>query len=342
MAAPGWRSDRPLSRCLREDFAQFDWYQLVRLLLTERAGSATPAMLDRHIRFRADLSMAFPASEVTAVLELDRQRPIAVATPNYSLAGYLGPLPESFVEWLQERRLAGDRTMADFLDLFNHRIGSLRYRIKSRVYPALNRNLPQRTPLAARLSAVMGLAEPQLMRQLPVQERALLGVAGLLANRRRNVDTIERVLARYLASPVVIAQFRGSWQPIPRSDQTLLGKKNSVLGKNTVLGRQVWDQAAGIEVRIGPLAHVAFFDLLPNGPRHDGLTAMLRFLTDRQVDCCVRLVARAPDVPGILLSAANDSTTQLGRTTWVGDARQGEREAMFMIPAYATESARAA
>jgi len=342
MAAPGRRSDHSLSRCLREDFAQFNWYQLVRLLLTERGGNEAPAALDRHIRFRADLSMAFPASEITAVLESDRQHPIKVATPNYSVAGYLGPLPESIVEWLQERRSAGDRSMADFFDLFNHRIGSLRYRIKSRVYPALNRNLPQRTPSAARLSAVMGLAHPQLMRQLPLQERALLGVAGLLANRRRNVDTIERVLARYLAAPVVITQFRGSWQPIPRSDQTLLGTKNSVLGTSTVLGQQVWDQTAGIEVRIGPLPRVAFFDLLPAGPRHAGLAAMLRFLTDRQVDCCVHLVAKASHVPGTLLSATNEGTVQLGLTTWVGDEQQGERDAMFMLPAFATESARAA
>jgi type VI secretion system protein ImpH len=342
MAAPGWRSDRPLSRCLREECGQFDWYQLVRLLLTERAASAAPAALDRHIRFRADLSMAFPAREVTAVIESDRQHPITVATPNYSVAGYLGPLPESFTEWLQERKAAGDRTMADFLDLFNHRVGSLRYRVKSRVYPALSRNLPQHTPLAARLSAVMGLAEPELAMQVPLQKRALLGVAGLLANRRRNPDTIERVLARYLAAPVVIAPFRGAWQPIPQGDQTLLGRKNNVLGKDTVLGQQVWDQAANIEVRIGPLAHVPFFNLLPNGPHHQELAAMLRFLTDRQVGCRVRLVARAADVPGTLLSAANDSTAQLGRTTWVGDARQGERDAVFMVPAYATEFAHAA
>ncbi|HEY6925573.1 MAG TPA: type VI secretion system baseplate subunit TssG, partial [Steroidobacteraceae bacterium] len=94
-----------------------------------------------------------------------------------------------------------------------------------------------------------------------------------------------------------------------------------------------------IEVRMGPLDRDAFFELLPNGPRHQSLAAMLRFLTDRQVDCRVRLVAHATDVPGSVLTAANDGTAQLGRTSWVGDAVQGEREAMFRIPAYAKEIA---
>ncbi len=342
MATPGGRPDHTLSRSLRTDCARFDWYQLVRLLLTERAGGATPVALDRHIRFRGDLSMAFPAHEVTAVTESDHQHPITVTTPNYSIAGYLGPLPESFTEWLQERRAAGDRTMADFLDLFNHRIGSLRYRLKSRVYPALSRRQPQDTPVALRLSALIGVAEPQLSKQLPVEKRALLGAAGLLANRRRNVDSIERLLASYLGAPVSVMQFQGAWQPIPTEDQTVLGGENTTLGRNTVLGQRTWEQAAAIEVRIGPLAHESFFELLPKGQRHPSLVAMLRFLTDRQVDCRVRLVARAADVPGSVLTAENNSTTQLGLTTWIGNGVQGEREATFSIPAYPEESARAA
>jgi hypothetical protein len=69
---------------------------------------------------------------------------------------------------------------------------------------------------------------------------------------------------------------------------------------------------------------------------------MIRFLTDRQVDTWVRLVAHANDVPGIRLTEAADDPARLGLTTWIGDGQNGERNAAFLIPAYEEESASAA
>lgn len=351
MAAAGWGSIQPVRDQLRESCAQFDWFQLVRLLITERSGHAREAALngaverspstepDSVIRFRADLSLGFPANEVTGVVDADPQAPVTVFTPNYSIGGYLGPLPETYTEWLLERRACGDGAMADFVDLFNHRVACLRYRIKARHYPGLDPRLPQDTPWAARLAAVLGLSEPEVAQQLPVSRRALLGLAGLLGNRRRNIDCIERVVSRYFGAPAEVVPLRGAWQPIAASDLTLLRKQNSVLGRTTVLGKRVWDQAACIEVRIGPLPYDQVCAFLPSGERFEALAGLLRFLTDRQVDCRVRMVATAETVPGATLSTRNGSDSlRLGRTTWLEKGSTGVREAEFLVPAYAGES----
>jgi type VI secretion system protein ImpH len=338
MAAAGRHADHPLKEQLREDYQTFDWYQLVRLLLMERVGQRATVEPESHVRFRADLSLAFPGTEVTDVVDPGGGVPVCVTTRNYGVAGYLGPLPEAFTERLYERRAQGERAMVDFLDIFNNRLGHLRFRTKARSCPALTPGPPQETLLAGPLSAVMGLAAAELAEQVPLPTRAVLGLAGLLANRRRSADAIQRVLACYLGVDVTLRQFVGAWQPIPESDCLCLAKKNSSLGSNTVLGEKVWDAAAAIEVRVGPLAREPLLELLPGGARHQPFAAMLRFLTDRQADCRVRLVADAGAIPGARIISLGAGVSRLGYVAWLGDAQIGYREAVFTVPAYAAEA----
>lgn len=337
MAAPGWRSDRPLSAQLRSDYARFDFHQLVRLLLRERAGAGGPSALERHVRFRGDLSLVFPAHEVTAVEETSGAGRVSVKTPNYGIAGYLGPLPESFAEWAHQRRAEGDGAMADFLDLFTDRVNALRFRLKARLHPVLDHAPPEDSPQAERLAALIGLAEPGLAHQVPLPKRGLLGVAGLLANRRRTVAAMERVLARYFATSVTISQFHGAWRPMPEEDQTRLGRRNGRLGKDALLGRRAWDQAARIEVRLGPLPYSTFRALLPGGARHATLAGLLRFLTDRQVDCRVVLLLDG-EPPTATATRDADAGVRLAHTAWLprpaAPPAGPPRATAFIVPAY--------
>ncbi|HKQ30697.1 MAG TPA: type VI secretion system baseplate subunit TssG [Burkholderiales bacterium] len=329
MAAVGWHADRPLAAQLRSDWTRFDFYQLVRLLSRERA-----------VRFRADLGLVFPAHEVTGVDGDDTERALRVTTPEYGVGGYLGPLPESFTEWAQELRARGDRAMADFLDLFSDRLNRLRFSLKARTNTALNDRKPEDTPQAERLGAIAGVLDPGLAAQLPLSRRALLGIAGLIANRRRTVATIEQVLARFLATRVEVMPLRGAWQTIPESDHTRLGRRNSRLGRDTVLGRRVWDQSARIDVHIGPLPYASFLALLPGGRLHGTLAALLRFLSDRQVDSRV-LLQLDGDPPPATLRETSDAAT-LAQTAWLSGAPGSARVATFVIPAYDEGAARAA
>lgn len=337
MAAAGWFTDRPLTDELRSRAARFDFYQLVRLLLREHARDGQRVALEGRVRFRTDLSLKFPAHEITGVAD-DPKKGVTVTTPNYGVAGYLGPLPETFTEWMQKARARPHgAAAADFLDLFGHRINTLRYRIKARAHPVLGLEPPDESPQAERLAAIIGLASPELVRVLPFPRRALLSVAGLLANRRRTVVAIERVLARYLGADVAVSQFHGAWRAISPDDRTRLGTRHSRLGADTVLGRRAWDQAARIEVHIGPVPYAKFRELLPGGARHQALTVLLRFLTDRQVDSRVRLALEG-EPPPPQLSGNHGGGPQLAQTAWLPPTSQGDGErawiATFVVPAY--------
>lgn len=350
MAAHGWRSGRPLSQQVRREFAGFNFFQLVRLLLRERDKEFAPgSRIDDVVRFRADLSSAFPGHEVTRLIDRGKRSPVTVTTPNYVVAGYLGPLPEPFSDWLQNRARDGDRVMADFLDLFNHRFNALRYQIKTHRQLGLDSRAPEETLHAGYLAALMGMAAPGLAEQLPLPRRAWLGIAGLLANCRNSAPVVTAVLSAYLGAKAGMRQLCGAWRDIEKPDQTRLGVSSSRLGRESVLGARVWDEHARVEVTVGPIDYSRFCMLLPGERAHAGFVALLRFLLDRRFDCQVRFLVKEATLPAPTLTARPDQGAQPGRpgywglrlgfSAWLAgratpEAWGGTRDAAYLVRAF--------
>lgn len=353
MAMPGWRTDRPLTSQLRHETPRFDFYQLVRLLLRERG--AAPSVLDSHLRFFADLEQSFPAHEVRAVEETPESgQPLGIRTGNYVLAGSLGPMPEALIEQMRDRMRDGDEDMAHFLDVFNHRINALRYRLKEATALSLNLKAPEHTFLAQRLSALMGMAAPGLSEQLPLKERQWLGLAGLLANPRRSPVVVTRVVACFVGAQVSLAPLLGAWRERSAGSFTILGGGQE-LGHKTRLGTRAWLPAARILLTIGPLSYARFCQLLPGRQRtraageiepgnspHGQLVALLRFLLARRQDAWIELKLAAGQVQEARLTARPSAPgyygLRLGQTAWLTQrhgAASSSKSVRFLVHALA-------
>lgn len=356
MACPGWRTTDALSQRLERDYRHFNFYQLVRLfLLARRARSlsvdqrlpATPVSseeLDRCLRFRANLDAAFPGREIDRIepaigpadpdadshsdFSAAAGSPLQLTLNNYTIAGYQGPLPDTYVEWLRDQLREGNPDLADFLDLFNHRFNVLRYLLKTRHRPALESTQPDGGATADYLSAVMGMFTTGLAEQLPLPRRTLLGLAGLLSNPRRSPPMIEAVLRAYLHCPVQLDPLQGDWRPIEEDDQIRLGQRNHRLGSQTILGQRHWFEQAAVRITIGPLDFDRANRLLPpaagqSAPDHQALVALLHFLVQRQCDCWLRLQVRQTSIPPLVLQGHADNheagdTPRLGYSAWLG------------------------
>ena len=338
MGTDGWRSSRSLNEQLARDYGDFDYYQLVRLLRAEGG----------RVRFRGDLSGAFPGREVSS---LERSRgAVTLRTPNYTVAGGVGPLPDPFADWVRERAREGDRSMAEFLDLFTNGVNQLRFDIKERLDPALSSRCPEASDLAHYLGNLIGLWGDDLRGRRPLPLRALLGIAGLLADHRRGAAVITRVLCLYLGVPVELEQLRGRWLTIDEEERTHLGTRNHTLGRRTVLGSRVWDQMAAVAVKIGPLPYRRFHRLLPGGDDHRRLSELLRLLSRRRVDFEVELTLDPEALPASTLDPSprqGDETgysgLRLGQTAWFApcdkERRHADGTARFTIAALDEEEA---
>lgn len=383
MASSGWRTNSTLRRFVIEQYGRFNVHQLVRLLQWKRESanentSAASWDVGRRFRFRADLSSAFPGREISrlslvrpphlkrSMLRRNIEAPevIEIRTPNYCVASEVGPLPEPFTEWVRTQEKAREHAMPHFLDLFNQRLNVLRFQMKSHQTLALNNLPPAQTPHAHYLASLMGLGQPELLAQMqePLPPRAWLGLAGLLSNCRKSAPVIAHVLTLFVGARVSLTELVGAWQNIENEDRIALGRRNHRLGKQSVLGRRVWDQQARIRLEVAPLDYTRFCALLPPnlieraggqvpaGSHFGGFLALLRLLLDRLHDCEVVLQVRSNTVPPAALTAGADAAyhgLRLGQTAWLQrlgeqDSAQNVRRISYLIPAYDSDLTEAA
>lgn len=319
-------SDRHAGSVAEQLFAEahrFDFYQAVALLelmeprATPIGVGAEPAR--EAIRFESAIGMGFPPSDIVQVRDAaeaeTRQPRMNVAF--LGLGGFRGPLPHAVTEMVLERTARKDRAFRAFLDIFNHRLVSLMYRVRAASRVLLGFRAPDRTPMSRYLRALMGLGTPRLTDRMGVRDRSLLPYAGLLAGAVRSQSGLETLLKDYFRAPVKIRSLHGTWLRIEDDQQTEIGPRgrNNELGISAVLGGRVWDMQSGYLIDIGPISLREYLDFLPIGTRFRPLVSLARFYGGEHLDFDLRLTLRDTDIVQARLGAKDGSL--LGWTSWL-------------------------
>ena len=359
MATYGWRKSRSVAEGLREEGHRFSFFQAVRLLEAMQPDrhavgeSMEPAR--EAVRFSSRVRLDFPATEVDQVeLPPNSRSPAKLRANVMGIAGVLGPLPPPFTELVLERNSAKDHALADFLDLFNHRLLSIFYRARKKFRPSLTRRPPDQGPVARTLFSLIGLGTSGLRERIRVPDRSLLPFTGLLAGRTRSMVGLERVVQGHFGIPATVMPFQGAWLEIDSTERTRIGRRgaNHQLGESVVLGSRVWDQSAGFELRLSHLGQRQLVDLLPTGAGYKTLCSLVRFYVGEELDFRLRLSVNPEDVPELRLGQAGDGLLgwsarltgeggnqprlgsagggRLGWTTWLGGV-QGHAKAEVLL-----------
>ncbi len=332
MAATGRSTRAPLIHRLREEPYAFDFFQAVRILEGIRS-HADPVGTGREVaeeavRFRSWLGLGFPPSDVVSVTGLEEEKlspggagPPEVQVSFLGLAGEPGPLPRWVTELLLERVRKRDTAFRDFLDIFNHRLVSIQYRIRAqhRVGQTLER--PDRSVGGRVLSSLAGLGTPGLQGRLGVVERGLPHYAGLLSQRPRSTSGLVGILRDYFRLPFRAREMVGCWRVLDDEQRTRLTAKRggaAGLGGDATLGGRAWDQAGALELEVGPLSLKDFRRFLPAGDRIEPLASLVRFYLPGHVQVRLRPVLAREEVPGLRLGGGEGEGPRLGWTSWLG------------------------
>jgi type VI secretion system protein ImpH len=138
---------------------------------------------------------------------------------------------------------------------------------------------------------------------------------------------LENLLRDSLGWVVRGRQFVGGWQPLAEADTPLLGR-GAILGENAMLGRRVWDAAAGISLALGPLPQQALPGLLPGGAD----LARLRWLVGRHVPSELQLSLELQPEPCPAQALPRLGAARLGWTSWLRPGLgRGEKRALPSI-----------
>ena len=328
MAAESRRTDPPLTDTLFTEGFRFEFFQAVRIL--ERlyphkqpvGHDATPG--SEAVRFRSRLSLNFPPSAVYEVAQAEESdAPAEMTTAFMGLTGPLGVLPRHYTELLLDRARQRDRTLLDFLDLFNHRLLSLFYRAweKYRFPIAYERRVASGAiddNFSLALFDLIGMGTTGLRGRLAFGDEALLFYAGLLSQRPHSASALAAILQDYFHVPAEIVQFVGQWLSLPATNRSRLsaGNTNNALGVSTVAGDRVWDQQAKFRIRLGPMTFKEFTRFLPTATDFPLIIQFTRFFVGQEFDFEVQLVLKASEVPQCRLGDTSDSAPRLGWTTW--------------------------
>ena len=337
MATHGWGKDSPVDEWLYEEPYRFDFFQAVRLL--EMADSsaapvgegAEPAR--EAVRFKSSIGLGFAASDVAEVRPAGDEGGATEMTVNFmGLAGATGPLHTPSTELIIERAWHKDTALRDFLDIFNHRLVSLLYRIRKLHRIGLDNTPPGNERVSEYLYSVVGLGTPSLRGRTQVKDRALLYYAGLLGQQPRSMAGLERLLSDYFRVGTSGRPFRGRWHALEESQWTLIGAqlgRNRALGSDALVGTRVWDQQGAFEVVLGPLTLAEFLDFLPTGWAFRPLCDLVRFYVGDEVDFAFRLKLRAGEIPATRLGA--EGGARLGWTSWLKTTESAEEDDMQVV-----------
>ena len=308
----------------------FDFYQAVRLLAV-LYGDSSGNVESMPVRLRSRMGFDFAGADI------ERVEPPTAGCPHPSLivnflglAGAQGPLPTAYTPQLLRDEASALRY---FLDIFHHRLLWLVYRVHAAHHPELTLAEPWKGQCANEIFALIGLGrDPDAATRnaigdrgkVSVPDRALLEFSGLLAHRPRSASGLEQLLGEYFRVPVRVRQFAGGWYDLEQDQWTQIGARsgqNRMLGLDVVLGKRVWDEHAGVSIRLGPLDLEAFTSFLPEGPAHRALCDLARFYLNDEFDISLELVLKGDQVPETLLSDNESNAAlrhaSLGQLAWL-------------------------
>lgn len=339
MATDGRGPAPPLAKQLEDEGQAFDFYQAVALL--ERIADVDPGESvgvggepsREAVRFTSSARMSFAASEITGI----RPSLCAGGKPTMEvtflgLAGAEGPLPAPLAEKVMQASRT-DGAARDLLDMFNHRLVSLAYRIRKRHSVGLGVASPEQDDTARYLFALVGLGLPELRGHLALSDRSLLQHAGVFAREVRSMAGLVTILRCHFGVPVSGAPLTGGYYAIEPADRTTIGPsgRNHTLGRDAVIGARYWDQEAMFDLRIGPISPEQLRDFLPpDGDRLAPLRDLVRAYCGSTLDFRLRLLLDEGEgrEPREL-----KERPRLGYTAWIGRPR-GVREVVLTSSAF--------
>ena len=346
--------ERLLTRGWQFDFFQAAW------LLERYCGDRMPVggrgpVSDELIRFRPEVSMSFPATDVRRITA---RRGAGGADLHYridvtfmGLYGVSTPLPLHYavdilraVEPYQARPTGeaaadaaepadsdGDSTPTrDFLDIFHHRLVSLFYRSWAKYRYHVTFGMPGRDTITEYLLWLVGCARGHDEAALGVNPARLIRYAGLLTHHPRPAVSLEGLLCDYWhGMPARVHQCIGRWVPLTPADLNVLGMTNCQLGVDLTVGEQVYDLSGAFNITLGPMDWATYLFFLPGEWGYEQTRSLVHYYCSDPLSFTIEIKLLPGEAQPMHLST-DDEAGRLGLTSWVGEGEAAETSVTFV------------
>ena len=334
MAGENRRTFPDLKAHLLNEGHSFSFFQVMRLLrFLVSSGSkqgAVPAEKMHGIRVRPDLTLAFPAADISQVEEGrgGENTDFRVTATFMGLYGSSSPLPTFYTEDLMDEAASDESVTREFLDVFNNRVYLLLFKAWNKYRQFLQVVEENNEEHIERLFCLLGLGEKSIRDDIPDAYR-LLRYIGLFSQFPRSAAGLKSLIQDALDDvPVDVCPCLLHMATIPEDQRSLVGRNGAVLGRDSYLGEQIPDRMGKFRLELGPLNAKAFRDLLPGGTKYNTLTTLTRLYVTDPLEYDVSVTLSQGQASTVCLGSP--SWSRLGLDTWVfGGTDVGEVRAIF-------------
>jgi len=298
------------------EYSFFQAMRLVRLLSDELEKTEGREHHEKeNTRIRPDLSLAFPASDISKIEELTDDQPTFLITATFlGLYGPSSPLPTFYTEDLMDEDREDMSVARDFIDIFNHRLFVLLFRCwtKYRQFLKVVEEINPRD--LERLFCFLGLGEKELREEAP-ESYPLLRYIGLFTQFPRSALGLETLLQDAFGEiPVRVLPCIKRKVKIPPDQRFHMGDSGNALGEDSFLGEEMDDRMGKFRLQIGPLKSEPFHSLLPGNPNHKRFTVLTKFYVMDPLEYDLELILAEKEAKTVCLGTPMWS--RLGWDTW--------------------------
>lgn len=292
---------------LRNNFSasQYSLFQLIRQIKAEYPTS--------QIQLRPALHRSILQGEVFQATQVGDDWCIDVNLPG--LYGSSSPLPSYFTELLLEQAQQENTLPRQLLDLLNQRLYELKIEIEGKSHPAIQQLEEKNNQWLELATRLLGLPSERLA-ILP-RKAWLFRHYHLLTHPYPTAQGLTQLVSSWLENfPVAVEECVIRQVQVGRDSLTSLGKANNSLGKSSLLGNQIIDRNSKLRIKIGPLSHESFSELIRNRKTWRTLRTLISVYLRSPYECELEFSLDAPKQ----LDAVNLGGLQwghLGRNAWL-------------------------
>lgn len=257
---------------------------------------------EEDIRIKTELSLAFPASDVVKIEELDHEGRLFWITVTFlGLYGSSSPLPTFYTEDLIEEAAEDFSVAKDFIDTINHRLYLLLFHCWGK-YRQFLQVVEENNPKdLEKLFCLLGLGEEELREDLP-EAYSLIRYIGLFTQFPRSALGLETLLQDALGETSIgVIPCLKRCVKIPPDQTLFLATSGNSLGEDSFLGEEIDDRMGKFRLQIGPLKTEPFHSLLPGTLHHKKLTSLTKFYLQDPLEYDLELILAAREAEKVCL-----------------------------------------
>lgn len=265
---------------LLENPGQYSFFQAIRLLRLH-SGNCTGKELEDfyrdHLRVRPQLSLGFPATDLTDIEEdkCEDGDIYRLETTFMGLYGASSPLPVFYTEELLAEASEDKSVTRDFLDILNNNAYVHFFRAWSRSRLMIKTVDERDSAWLERLNCLLGFGHKDaFINTIPEECRSFRHI-GLLTQYPRSALALETLLKDSLGhSDIHVEQCVLRKVKLPEDQRFSLGVNSNVLGDRSCIGEELEDLTSKCAIVIRDVDATRYHQLLPgdgDGRRLDNL-----------------------------------------------------------------------